>query len=62
MDDVLSVMETVGSQCAAIFGVAQGGPLAILTAAAHPSRTSALILWASYARLLKDDDYPWGTR
>jgi class 3 adenylate cyclase len=60
MDDVLSVMEAVGSQRAALLGVAQGGPLGILIAAAHPRRTSALLLWASYARLLKDDDYPWG--
>jgi class 3 adenylate cyclase len=60
MDDVLSVMEAVGSERAALLGVAQGGPLGILIAAAHPSRTSALLLWASYARLLEDDDYPWG--
>jgi class 3 adenylate cyclase len=60
VDDVLSVMEAVGSQRAALFCVAQGGPLGVLIAAAHPSRTSALLLWASYARLLKDDDYPWG--
>jgi class 3 adenylate cyclase len=60
MEDVLSVMEAVGSQRAALFGVAQGGPLGVLIAAAHPSRTSALLLWASYARLLEGDDYPWG--
>ena len=60
MDDVLSVMEAVGSQRAALLGVAQGGPLGVLIAAAHPGRTSALLLWASYARLLKDDDYRWG--
>jgi class 3 adenylate cyclase len=60
MDDVFSVMEAVGSQRAALLGIAQGGPLAILIAAAHPSKVSALLLWASYARLLKDDDFPWG--
>jgi class 3 adenylate cyclase len=60
MDDVLSVMEAVESPRAAIFGVAQGGPLGVLIAAAHPNKTSALLLWASYARLLEDDDYPWG--
>jgi pimeloyl-ACP methyl ester carboxylesterase len=47
-------------ELADLFGVAQGGPLGILIAAAHPSRTSALVLWASYARLLEDNDYPWG--
>ena len=56
MDDVLSVMEAVGSQRAALLGIAQGGPLGILMAAAHPTRTAALLLWASYARLLADDD------
>lgn len=60
MEDVLSVMEAVGSERAALFCVAQGGPLGVLIAAAHPGRASALLLWASYARLLKDDDYPWG--
>lgn len=60
VEDVLSVMEAVGSQRAALFCVAQGGPLGTLIAAAHPNRTSALLLWASYARLLEDDDYPWG--
>lgn len=60
VEDVLSVMEAVGSRRAALFCVAQGGPLGTLIAAAHPNRTSALLLWASYARLLKDDDYPWG--
>jgi pimeloyl-ACP methyl ester carboxylesterase len=60
VDDVLAVMDAVGSERAVLFGVAQGGPLGILIAAAHPGRTSALVLWASYARLLRDDDYPWG--
>jgi class 3 adenylate cyclase len=60
VDDVLSVMDAVGSEQAAVLGIAQGGPLGILLAAAHPNRTSALLLWASYARLLRAEDYQWG--
>ena len=60
MDDVLAVMDAVGLERPAIFGVAQGGALAALLAASYPRRVSALILYAAYARLMRDEDYPWG--
>jgi class 3 adenylate cyclase len=60
IDDVLAVLDTVGVQHAAVLGIAQGGPLGALLAAAHPNRVSALILYAAYARLIHDEDYPWG--
>ena len=60
IDDVLAVMDAVGLERAAILGIAQGGALAALLAATHPERVSSLILYAAYARLMQDGDYPWG--
>jgi pimeloyl-ACP methyl ester carboxylesterase len=42
MDDVRAVMDTVGSEQAAVFGISEGGPMSILFAATYPERTSAL--------------------
>src|SRR6187200_2925367 len=44
MDDVRAVMDTVGSQKAALFGVSEGGPMCALFAATYPERTTALIM------------------
>ena len=62
MDDVRAVMDAVGSQRAALFGISEGGPMSILFAATYPKRTSALILYGSIARGSWAPDYPWGTR
>ena len=37
IDDVLAVLDAVGSKRAALFGLSQGGGLATLCAAAHPA-------------------------
>jgi class 3 adenylate cyclase len=60
MDDIRAVMDAAGSQRAAIMGESEGGPLAILFAAAHPERTRALILQGAEVRELTDDAWPWG--
>jgi class 3 adenylate cyclase len=60
MDDVRAVMDAVGSEQAALFGVADGGPLCLLFAATYPERTSALALYASLAKFTQDREYPWG--
>ena len=49
MDDVRAVMDAVGSQRAALFGISEGGALAMLFAATHPERTQALALFGTYA-------------
>ena len=60
MDDVRAVMDAVGSERAALFGYSEGGPMSILFAATYPERTSALVLYGTYAkRANPDDDYPW---
>ena len=50
MDDVRAVMDAVGSQRAALFGISEGGPMSLLFAATYPERAQALVLYASYAR------------
>ena len=54
------VMDAVGSERAVLCGVSEGGPMCSLFAATYPERTTALVTIGSYARRLRDDDYPWG--
>jgi pimeloyl-ACP methyl ester carboxylesterase len=60
IDDVLAVLDAVGSERAALFGLSQGGGLASLFAATHPGRTSALVLFGAYARSMWAEDFSWG--
>jgi class 3 adenylate cyclase len=50
MDDVRAVMDAVGSERAALFGMSEGGGMSLLFAATYPERTRALVLYGSYAR------------
>ena len=60
MDDVRAVMDAVSCERAALFGYSEGGPMSVLFAATYPNRTSALVIYWSYAkRQDPDDDYPW---
>ncbi|MFQ5961293.1 MAG: adenylate/guanylate cyclase domain-containing protein [Candidatus Methylomirabilales bacterium] len=60
MDDVRAVMDAVGSERAALFGISEGGPMSILFAATYPERTTALIIYGSYARRSWAPDHPYG--
>jgi class 3 adenylate cyclase len=57
MDDVRVVLDAVGSEQAAIVAGLGAAFLALLFAATHPARTSALVLIDGYARLTGTDDY-----
>jgi pimeloyl-ACP methyl ester carboxylesterase len=73
MDDVRAIMDAVGSERAALFGVSEGGPMSLLFAATYPQRVQGLVLYGSYARhplLTREDflkqrieaiDRSWGT-
>src|SRR3712207_6739903 len=74
MDDVRAVMEAAGSRSAAVFGLSEGGALAVLFAATYPERVEALVLYGSYPNyrlwvtppekfegLLKRMERTWGT-
>jgi class 3 adenylate cyclase len=60
MDDIRAVMDSVGCERAALIGISEGGPLAILFAATYPERASALVAWGTFARLQRAPDYPLG--
>ena len=60
MHDVQAIMDAVGSKRAALFGISEGGPMSLLYAATHPERTSALVLYGSYAKRSWAPDYPFG--
>jgi pimeloyl-ACP methyl ester carboxylesterase len=55
MDDVRAVMDAAGSERATLFGISEGGPLALLFAATHPERVARLILANSYPQRFRDD-------
>ena len=60
MDDVRAVMDAAHCERAAIVGVSEGGPMALLFAATYPERVSALVLWGTFARVAWAPDYPDG--
>lgn len=60
MDDVRAIMDAAGSKKAYIIGESEGGPLAMLFAAAHPERTIGLILAGSEVKERITEDWPWG--
>jgi class 3 adenylate cyclase len=60
MDDLRAVMDAADCERAAIVGMSEGGPTALLFAATYPERVSALVLWATFARVAWAPDYPQG--
>ena len=60
MDDVRAVMNAVGSERAALCGVSEGGPMCSLFAATYPEKTLALVMIGTYAKRVRDAEYPWG--
>lgn len=59
MDDILSVMASVGSQKAHFFGHSEGGTIACLFASTYPQRVSSLITFGMFAKRKYSLDYPW---
>src|SRR5918997_2809448 len=62
VDDVLAVLDAVGSERAAVMAIYEGTPMAMLFAASAPERVSALVTYAGYARTTWAPDYPWAWR
>jgi pimeloyl-ACP methyl ester carboxylesterase len=60
MDDVRAIMDAVGSESAALFGVSEGGPMSMLFAASYPERTRALVLCGAEVKEETTGDWPWG--
>jgi len=60
MDDLEAVLAAAESERPAIFGVSEGGPMSALFAATHPERVASLVLYGTYARMLRAPDFPQG--
>jgi class 3 adenylate cyclase len=60
VDDLMTVLDAVGSAQAHLIGMDAGGPVALVAAGTHSSRVSSLVLFNTYARLSRAPDYPWG--
>jgi pimeloyl-ACP methyl ester carboxylesterase len=59
MDDLRAVMDAAGSERAAVFGFSEGGNLSTLFAATYPERTTALVMFGTFSKRIRSDDYPW---
>jgi class 3 adenylate cyclase len=60
MDDLRAVMDAAHCEKAAVVGISEGGPMALLFAATFPERVTALVLWGTFARVVWAPDYPQG--
>jgi len=59
-EDMLAVLDAVGSNRPALLGGVFGGQMMLFFAATYPARTSALMLVETTARFGWASDYPWG--
>jgi pimeloyl-ACP methyl ester carboxylesterase len=59
-EDMLAVLDAAGCERAAVFGVSEGGCAATMFAATHPERTSHLVEFGAYARMVRAPDFPEG--
>jgi pimeloyl-ACP methyl ester carboxylesterase/DNA-binding CsgD family transcriptional regulator len=55
--EISAVLDDVGSERAALFGLWEGGQMAMAFAASHPARTAALVLYGSGPRNTNAPDY-----
>ena len=61
INDIASLMDTVGSDRAAIMGLSETGKVALLFAATYPERTRAVIAYGAFPGGGEDSPtYPWG--
>lgn len=60
MEDGRAVLDAVGAEQVAVYGISEGGPTGALLAATYPERASALVLYGTWARIIEGPDYPAG--
>lgn len=59
VDDILTVLDAVGSTRALLFGSSEGGPSCVRFASKWPKRLAGLVLYGSLARGSWANDYPF---
>jgi pimeloyl-ACP methyl ester carboxylesterase len=57
MEEISAVLDAIGSDRAALFGIWEGGQMAMSFAAEYPERTASLILYGSGPRNCASPDY-----
>jgi len=57
--DIQAVMDAVGIDRTVIFGISEGGPMALKFAHERPERVAGLVLFGTMARGLRSPDCPW---
>jgi pimeloyl-ACP methyl ester carboxylesterase len=55
VDDARAVMDAAGVERGVLYGLSEGGPMAMLFAVTHPERVERLVLHATDARLFDRD-------
>ena len=60
VEDLRAVLDSAGSERAALFGISEGGPMNLLFAATYPDRTAALVLYGTSPKFSAGPDWPWG--
>jgi class 3 adenylate cyclase len=60
MDDIVAVMDTVGSERAALLGWSEGAIPCATFAATYPERATSLVMYGGLPRVLESDEHPWG--
>ena len=58
-DDLIAVLDAVGSSKAAVFAGEEGCWAAMIAAATHPDRFSALVLYNAAATWMRTEETPW---
>jgi len=56
--DMQAVLDAANSQRVILFAIGESGPAACQFAAQHPERVTALILYGTFAKGTRDDNYP----
>jgi class 3 adenylate cyclase len=60
MDDLHAVIQAAGFSRPSLFGVSEGGPMALLFAASHPADVEKLVVFGTFARTMRGDDFSIG--
>ncbi len=60
VDDALAVLDATGIERPVVFGFSEGGAATTMLAATHGDRISAMVQFATYARIAATPDFPEG--
>ena len=60
VEDLVAVLDAVGSTRASIFGISEGGGVAAMFAAMHPDRTASIVMYGTVNLRVRGLEHPWG--